>query len=275
MTDWNGIEIEPIHSKDGKIYWVDSGDKLYIQRLQGGQYQKGNWYFAKTLIQSTRTAIDIGSNNACNAINYADTFEWVECFEPTFLAQDLWSRTVKDNSVDNVTLHTNALGETQDSVEMLLQPHNGGHNHLAHFDKNPRSKPETSVRETQPVKMLTLDEFEFEDIDFIKIDVEGYEYFVLQGAQKTINKYRPILQLEIVAGQCWKFNYRAEDMIEWLRSQGFRVASKRDGWLEGEFKSVRGNLHYNGYRRRGDMDLFFVPEEYGVTLDPKLELFAQ
>lgn len=77
------MNIEPIHSKDGHTYWVEQGDTLYAQRLKAGQYQKTNWVFAQTLIDDWRRAIDVGSNNACNAIHYAERFQTVECFEPT------------------------------------------------------------------------------------------------------------------------------------------------------------------------------------------------
>ena len=33
-------------------------------------------------------------------------------------------------------------------------------------------------------------------VDYIKIDTEGHEYFILQGGEKTIKKYRPMIQLE-------------------------------------------------------------------------------
>jgi len=46
------------------------------------------------------------------------------------------------------------------------------------------------------VPMRTLDSFDYTDIGFIKIDVEGYEYKVLLGAKETIKKYRPVLLVE-------------------------------------------------------------------------------
>lgn len=260
------MKIEAIHSKDGKTYWIEENDTLYSQRLRAGQYQKSNWEFAQKVLPQFRTCIDIGSNNAVNAINYADRFERVECFEPTPLAQQLWRNTVRDNSVENVELHTVALGERKTTTEILLHPRNGGHNHLAHWDKNPRSDRERSTRDTATVEVRTLDSFEFERVDFIKIDVEGYEWFVLQGGVQTISRERPLLQLEIVGNQCRKFNYSAEQMIEWIRQLGYRVASKRDGWLAGEFVTERGTLLYDGLKRKGDMDLFFVPDEWQVEL---------
>ena len=49
---------------------------------------------------------------------------------------------------------------------------------------------------TYHTKCFKLDDFEFEDIDFIKIDVEGFEKKVIQGAKNTIIKYNPLLVIE-------------------------------------------------------------------------------
>lgn len=266
------MTLEEIHSRDGHTYWIEAGDTLYAERLRHGQYQSRNWEFAQTILRDTRLCLDIGSNNACNAIHYAKLFEWVECFEPIHTAQELWRRTVRDNAVDNVTLHTKAVSNRVYDTEMYLHPNNGGHNHIRHDEYNPRSRG--SGRATQVVSTVTIDEYDFEDVDFVKIDVEGHEWFVLQGAQAMIQHNRPVLQLEIVANQCFKFNYRAQDMIEWIRNLDYRCVSKRDGWLDGEFDSKGKRILYNGVERRGDMDLFFVPREYHTVLEPKFELFA-
>jgi len=253
--------IIPINSKDGKIYWVDQGDKLYIQRLTNGQYQGSNWQFAQTLIDNWHRCVDVGSNNACNAINYAERFAVVECFEPTQLAQQLWSNTVRDNNVPNCNLYTVGLGEREYTTEILIHVHNGGHNHLAHYDKNPRSRPESRTRDTETVAVKTLDSYQFTDVGFIKIDVEGYEQFVLQGAEQTVKQSRPTIQLEIVGNQCRKFNYRAEDMISWIRSWDYHVISRHRGRLDGVFETKNGVLLYNGTKMRGEMDLWFQPNE--------------
>jgi len=264
------MNIEPIHSKNGKTYWVEQGDTLYIQRLKSGQYQRSNWHFAESILPQFRTCIDIGSNNACNAIHYAERFQTVECFEPVKTTQQLWQNTVRDNGVKNVTLHDYGLGETATHTNIILHDRNAGHNHLFHYDKNPRAKPNRLTRKTQAVEVRTLDSFGFTEVDFVKIDVEGYEYFVLQGAVDTIARCRPLLQLEIVANQCYKFNYRAETMINWIRSLDYRVCSKRDGWLDGAFEGKHSShnhgLYHNGVKRKGDMDLFFVPCEWNLKL---------
>ena len=256
------MNIEPIHSKNGKTYWIESGDTLYAERLKHGQYQSRNWLFAQTLLEHTRVAIDIGSNNAVNAVHYAQVFDTVECFEPTLLAQQLWHNTIRDNGVKNATLHTSALGATAHTTEILLHPRNGGHNHLAHHEYNPRAKP--TVKQTQSVAVETLDSKNFTDVDWIKIDVEGFELAVLKGGVNTIDCCRPVCQLEMVLHQCRKFGYLPDDILEWFRALDYRCVSKTRGWID-----------HGWSKARGDMDLFFVPRERGIVLEPRLELFEE
>ena len=253
--------ILPIVSKDTHTYWVEEGDTLYIERLKQGQYQRTNWHFAQTLVDNWSRAIDVGSNNACNAIHYAKRFGSVECFEPTPLAQQLWQNTVRDNQVDNVTLYPVGVGEKSYVTEILTHDRNGGHNHLAHYDKNHRADPSRSSRVRVPVQVETLDSFNFCDVGFVKVDVEGYEKFVLEGAQTLIAQSRPTIQLEIVSSQCRKFGYLAEDMIEWIRSWDYTVVSKRRGVLQGTFTSDSRQIFYNGNHYPREMDLWFQPNE--------------
>jgi len=248
------MALEQIHSKNGKVYWIESGDSLYKERLTAGQYQKTNWLFAQTLIDNWHRCIDIGSNNACNAVHYAEVFDVVECFEPTPLAQQLWSLTIKDNLIQNCNLYTVGLGETTKTVEMLEYPKNGGHNHIVKSTR-PTKKNKYSVQ------IETLDSYNFSDVGFIKVDVEGYEKFVLDGAQQLIQSQRPTIQLEIVGHQCRTFGYLAEHMIEEIRSWDYTVVSKKRGELYGAFSTVNGELLYNGVKYRGEMDLWFQPNE--------------
>ena len=46
------------------------------------------------------------------------------------------------------------------------------------------------------INTITLDSLELEQLDFIKIDVEGSEWQVIDGAMKTLAKYRPMIILE-------------------------------------------------------------------------------
>ena len=78
----------------------------------------------------------------------------------------------------------------------------------------PRWKlPQTTVI----VETRTLDSYNLPKVDFIKIDVEGWEEQVLEGGMKTILKYRPIMYIEI-----WKKNYTYISDILW-RKMGYKI----------------------------------------------------
>jgi FkbM family methyltransferase len=263
------MNYEKINSPDGRIYWIEQGDTLYKKRFQqGGNWQGPNFRYAQTLIDNWHRCIDIGSNMACSAVQYAEKFRVVECFEPTKMNIDLWRLTIDANDIKNCNLYEVALGEFDKETEIVLHERNGGHNHLSNLNRprwtgrewRPRI-PKPRKRAVEKVQVRTLDSYAFKDVGFIKLDVEGYEKFVLEGAQKTIAESRPTLQLEIRANQCRKFGYWAEDMIEWIRSLDYVVMSKRRGEMLGSFKSHRNDLIYAGEVLRKEMDLFFQPRE--------------
>ena len=61
---------------------------------------------------------------------------------------------------------------------------------LLNFGENSKEK----------IRLKTIDKFvkknKIKKIDFIKIDTEGSEYFILKGGLKTIEKFKPIIQFE-------------------------------------------------------------------------------
>lgn len=74
------------------------------------------------------------------------------------------------------------------------------------------------------IEVRTLDSFHLSP-DFIKIDCEGYEYFVLKGAEKTIKVNKPVIIVEQKPGKAQKFGLRETQGVEYLESLGYRVRS--------------------------------------------------
>jgi FkbM family methyltransferase len=77
------------------------------------------------------------------------------------------------------------------------------------LDNNPMGKPinVNVIEEKIEVSLITIDSLNLDKVHFIKIDVEGYEPLVIQGAIETIKKCKPIIAIEV-----WKDHYGNVDI---------------------------------------------------------------
>ncbi|MGD1918043.1 MAG: FkbM family methyltransferase [Pleurocapsa sp.] len=97
------------------------------------------------------------------------------------------------------------------------------------------------------IDIKTLDSFELEP-EFIKIDVEGFEYQVLLGGEKTINTHRPILLIEGIA-------------------EGDRVHQLLQSWNYNIYKFANNQFHLDKFDCANN---FLVPREKTSLIEPYL-----
>ena len=80
--------------------------------------------------------------------------------------------------------------------------------------------------------MNRLDDFNFQNVDFIKIDCEGYEYFVLRGAEKTLLQNKPCIIVEQKPETGMeKYGIGITDGVKYLESLG----AKRRASIQGDY----------------------------------------
>lgn len=60
-------------------------------------------------------------------------------------------------------------------------------------------------------------------LDFIKADIEGFEFFLLQGAEKTLEKFRPVLLLELTDHSLARHGQTAADVRAYLAARGYEA----------------------------------------------------
>ena len=63
--------------------------------------------------------------------------------------------------------------------------------------------------------MKTLDSFEFEEVDYMKVDVEGFELQFLKGATDTILRTKPVLNIEI-KNNCESFGIERQEIADYI-----------------------------------------------------------
>lgn len=157
---------------------------------------------------------DIGANIGSHTINFAKSADWVYAFEPQ--PYTFWNLcgNILINSVYNVTPIQAAVSSHVGSTTVWnIDPH----------QKNTAMGVEIGkpIGNDIAVKMVTIDSLEMYDVYFIKIDVEGHEFEVLQGGFKTFLEGSPIVYVEI---------HRAD-----LKQKCIELMCKYYGYLSHEF----------------------------------------
>ena len=84
------------------------------------------------------------------------------------------------------------------------------------------------------VPMRTLDSFGLQNVDYIKLDVEGFELFVLEGARETLLRCRPVVTVEQKAHGTRYFNVERHASVDFLKSLGAEELQRvLDDWIIG------------------------------------------
>ena len=133
-----------------------------------------------------RTAIDVGAHVGFYARALDEAFERVICFEPS---SENYKCLVKN--APSAISYNMALGPENGIISLKIYDDNSGNNFSVAEDLAP------DYKRVENVIMTTIDSFNFSNVDFIKIDVQGFELGVLKGAEKTIDKCRPAILVEL------------------------------------------------------------------------------
>jgi FkbM family methyltransferase len=148
-----------------------------------GTYQYHKYDAAVKKMTRFRHAVDIGAHVGLWSRVMSLDFERVTAFEPCSAHIECFVRNLAD--YDNVTLHECALDEKARTVNMIATSDNSGNTHVA-----------TNGQGGEEVTAVPLDSFALEQVDFIKIDVEGYELPVILGGEQTIRQQTPFIVIE-------------------------------------------------------------------------------
>jgi hypothetical protein len=84
------------------------------------------------------------------------------------------------------------------------------------------------------IEVRRLDDLGLERVNYIKMDCEGFEYRVLQGAEQTIRRCRPVVVVEQKPHDAYSSQYGQHAAIELLQSWGLtRLDQVKDDWIMG------------------------------------------
>jgi FkbM family methyltransferase len=219
-----------------------------LQDLHRAEFMLGQ---ALKFCTKDKEAIDVGASIGLYAAAFAEESELVHCFEAIPFVHDQRLKLLQYR-YPNILTYNYAVCEEEGEKEFWLDTKKLGNNSFHNIVDGEKIK----------VKTTYLDKFNFSNIGFIKIDVEGHELSVLKGARSLIDKERPVLMVEIypvfnygpientfryileeVGNYNCFYNYRAKGLIPIDSVEhGVEVANSDITIHDGDFLFVPGEL---------------------------------
>lgn len=197
------------------------------------------------LVESGQVCLDIGAGFGLYTYVLAQRVGsggQVHSLEPLPTPHRLLRQGARAAGLDNVRVHRAAAGAAPGTATMSVPRDNGWPVHGRAFvvDGTDGRGPnrEFTDRRMLPVAVTTVDRLatahRLEQVDFIKLDVEGAEPAVLDGAAATLARDRPDLLMEIEDRHLAKYGATAEELLRRLVSLGYHPHA----WLDRRWTRV-------------------------------------
>lgn len=155
----------------------------------------------------TRTAVQAGGNIGLWPRRLAQVFDRVITFEPDAISRACLLRNVPPS----VEVRPEALGEAIGWCGLMRQSL-GSH----------------CVTRGHAIAVTTLDALALTDLDFLQLDIEGYEWHALMGGRETVARCQPLIQVELrhLTAQYGQSDVAVRELLE---SWGYREVAQQPG----------------------------------------------
>ncbi|MCW1949203.1 MAG: FkbM family methyltransferase [Candidatus Shapirobacteria bacterium] len=202
-----------------KFFYLEN-DRYIGQRVALEKYEP---YETQLILRQTRigdTVVDVGANIGYYTVLLADKVGKngkVYAFEPDKINFEILTKNIKENNLKNVVAINAAVGSKEGELKLYKSEENFGDHKLYGNDK-----------EIEKVKIVNLDKyFGNEKINLLKIDTQGWEPEVIEGAKELIEKNKPVMFLEYSPASYKQAKLNGKKMMNFLRK-----IYKKTWWID-------------------------------------------
>jgi FkbM family methyltransferase len=206
----------------------------------GPLFERTEMRLVASLLKPRMKVVDAGANIGLYSLLAAKCVGdggQIWSFEPSHATYRFFLNNLALNRVTTVAAHRVALSDFEG--ELTLRSERGFGDLYRHLDYTGKSANGDSV---ETVGVSKLDDFaaaqKIDQIDFLKIDVEGGEYCLMKGAQRLLSQSPSVVVMfESEEDWCRRSGYKAEDSFDLLKSLGFGLYSwskRQERWSTNE-----------------------------------------
>jgi FkbM family methyltransferase len=200
-----------MESHKGIFYPTESRDSCGVIKslLSGRIWERRIVELYKTIVKKGDIVLDCGAFIGLHTLELSKLVEdtgKVYSFEPIPAVADCVEKTMEEKNINNVVLVRKPLYSSS-NIKLEFVSDLSGLSSVADYRRK-------AFKYKYKVNSICIDDFinipKDKKISFIKIDVEGSEFKVLEGAIKTIKKYRPTIIFET-----WKNKRNIQKLANW------------------------------------------------------------
>lgn len=265
-----------VHAKHGDFIVDPEDSSVSLSLLTEGAYSEGELELAASLIDTASEVLIVGPHIGALAVPLSKLCARMDVVEANPYTQRLLAMNLRLNDCDNVTLHRMAASNESGQITFLVNRENSGgskraplHEHMPYIYDEP---------ERVTVNAESLDEVVGSNrYDLIFMDIEGSEYFALQGMQKILGSARAIVieflphhLVDVAGASIADFTAQIVPHFQWMYVPGEEVLyseSQFPGKLQSMFDSGQG--HEGIYFLKAPSDAWL--HRRGLTLPAKQE----
>lgn len=253
---------------DSDVYAVSMrlGHKIFLRPTQSylknilysGQYHDENIFMAEQFIGEGSTVLDIGANIGLYSCAYAEYYKdlnlrilAIEAVENNF---KILSRNISENNFKNIESFLLALGKENGSLVLSLPSEDFVGNAVG---DNINTQNNQSIKVEVPMSTLNFfaEQNNIDKCDFIKMDIEGAEYFVFEGGLEFIKKTRPVIQSEYNKHWIESIGKSFKDFYLLFKDLDYKIALEKSD----SFEIIKNPETFEV--KDGLVDLLFIPQE--------------
>ncbi|MEM6723153.1 MAG: FkbM family methyltransferase [Bacteroidota bacterium] len=217
--------LQHILGFESYLFWFA---RFKIMTFKGDRNERDFFHFLD-LLEPDHNVLDIGANIGITSVWLSRTLPQgqIHGFEPVPPNYKTLERILKAYQCKNVQIHQIALGNEPGEVELVMPEVESvqmqGLSHVVHEELT-----DFNVGKRFKARLETLDGFapiQNLPVHAIKLDVENFEAFVLEGARQMIETHRPIIYTEL-----WE-NENRQRCFDLIRQMNYRIQCLIDGQL--------------------------------------------
>lgn len=204
-------QVRGIWLPDGDVHMAEQiespGNPMFLGK---GTYQRNKYLAAMKRVRRRGHAVDVGANVGLWSRLMVLDFALVTAIEPIAEHRECFVR-----NVDGAIMLPVAVGALPGQARIIVPSEHVMSAYVAD--------------EGEFVEVVTLDSLGLGPVDFLKIDIEGYEYECLLGGEQTIREARPVIILEQKPGHAERYGRDQWDAVRLLEAWGMREVDVING----------------------------------------------